>query len=169
VDKVFGISTPRSTPDPWHLQPGSQADSAAADELQQAMRINPKLRRCIHSSGWSICWVATANRRFRISTELESIRGLHLANSRLGWLLRETGSWRKLPRCCTRTRTRPDDPGRCSTSRSLFRVRAKTEEAVRLLERVVRQLPDYSPAHVLLARMYFKLKRLKTPGGADNH
>jgi hypothetical protein len=30
---------------------------------------------------------------------------------------------------------------------------------VRLLEGVVKELPSYSPAHVLLARLYFKLKR----------
>ena len=35
----------------------------------------------------------------------------------------------------------------------------KTEEAAKLLETVIKELPNYSPAHVLLARVYFKLKR----------
>jgi Tfp pilus assembly protein PilF len=33
-------------------------------------------------------------------------------------------------------------------------------EAVELLEKVTKVMPDYSPAHVLLARLYFKLKRI---------
>jgi hypothetical protein len=31
--------------------------------------------------------------------------------------------------------------------------------AVDCLEHVVRQAPDFTPAHVLLARLYYKLKR----------
>jgi hypothetical protein len=34
-----------------------------------------------------------------------------------------------------------------------------TQEAVNLLERVVSQTPDFRSAHVLLARLYYKLKR----------
>ena len=36
---------------------------------------------------------------------------------------------------------------------------------VALLERVVKQLPDFTQAHVVLARLYFKLKR---PQDAEN-
>jgi len=41
---------------------------------------------------------------------------------------------------------------------------SKTEMAVDCLEHVVGQAPDFTPAHVLLARLYYKLKR---PGDAE--
>ena len=41
----------------------------------------------------------------------------------------------------------------------VFLAKGETQEAVGLLERVVKEAPDYSAAHVLLARLYYKLKR----------
>ena len=54
---------------------------------------------------------------------------------------------------------RPDDPGPMFQLAQLVNAQGKPEEAVQLLEGVVKILPKYSPAHVLLARLYFKLKR----------
>ena len=42
----------------------------------------------------------------------------------------------------------------------LVQSQGSTQEAVNLLERVVSQTPDFRSAHVLLARLYYKLKRI---------
>src|SRR5262249_14335495 len=54
---------------------------------------------------------------------------------------------------------RPDDPGALFQLAQLLQAQGKTEETVKSLEQVVTILPDYMQAHVLLARLYFKLKR----------
>ena len=54
---------------------------------------------------------------------------------------------------------RPNDPAPMFQLAQLVNAQGKPEEAAKLLEAVVAQLPNYNQAHVLLARVYFKLKR----------
>jgi predicted Zn-dependent protease len=41
----------------------------------------------------------------------------------------------------------------------LLQAKGANQEAATMLEQVVKQLPDFTQAHVVLARLYFKLGR----------
>lgn len=82
------------------------------------------------------------------------------ANYRLGRLLREDGNLVDAAvRIQTALQLRPDDTGTLYEQAQLLQSQGKTEMAVDCLEHVVRKAPDFTPAHVLLARLYYKLKR----------
>jgi tetratricopeptide (TPR) repeat protein len=93
-------------------------------------------------------------------TELTINPNDFIANTRLGWLYREDGKLDEGERLLKRAlELRPNDPGPMFQLAQLVNQQGKTEEAAKLLEGVTQILPKYSPAHVLLARLYFKLKR----------
>ncbi|MFH4171070.1 tetratricopeptide repeat protein, partial [Acinetobacter baumannii] len=74
------------------------------------------------------------------------------ANARLGWLLREDGRLDEAAKYLqTALALRPDDGSVLYQMAQLAQAKGDTEEAVRLLERVVEKMPKFTAAHVLLA------------------
>jgi tetratricopeptide (TPR) repeat protein len=134
----------------------------ALDELKQAVALDPGLPTA-HSQ-LAIAYLLSGNRDLAIEEfrrELEVNPKDFIANTRLGWLLREDGKIEEAEALLRRAlELRPDDPGPLFQLAQLARSEGKTREAIELLERVTQVLPDYSPAHVLLARLYLKLKRV---------
>jgi tetratricopeptide (TPR) repeat protein len=152
-----------------HLVMGSLASAnrdfnKALEELRRARDIDPSLPTVNSRIGTAL--LMSGDRAAAISAFEAEIAVNPLdydANARLGWLYREDG---KLDAAETRLRKalelRPGDPTMLYQLAQLVQARGQTDEAVALLERVVAATPDFQPAHVLLARLYFKLKR-----GAD--
>jgi tetratricopeptide (TPR) repeat protein len=133
----------------------------AADELRQAIEANPKLPTAHSQLG--VVYLMSGNREQAVQafqTELTINPNDFIANTRLGWLYREDGKLDEGERLLKRAlELRPNDPGPMFQLAQLVNQQGKTEEAAKLLEGVTQILPKYSPAHVLLARLYFKLKR----------
>ncbi len=85
----------------------------------------------------------------------------YTANAFLGWLYLEARQPDQAAAYLNRARKiKPDDPDLLFQIARLARLEDKQEEAATLLQRVVAAKPDYTPAHVLLAQTYIKLKRL---------
>jgi tetratricopeptide (TPR) repeat protein len=134
----------------------------AVDELKLAVELNPKLPTAHSQLG--VVYLLTGNRDLAIQEfrkELEVNPKDFTANTRLGWLMREEGKFAEAEALLRRgLELRPEDPGPLFQLAQLAQAEGKYEEAVSLLERITKILPDYNPAHVLLARLYFKLKRV---------
>ena len=54
---------------------------------------------------------------------------------------------------------RPDDTAALYQMAQLVQAKGDNAEAVSLLERVINRAPDFTPAHVVLARLYYKVGR----------
>jgi len=149
-----------------HLVMGSLASAkrdfkTAVDELSQARAINPKLPTVNARLGSTYLMSGdreSAVRAFEAELEVNPLD--YEANARLAALYREDG---RLDEASARIRKalelRPGDPWMLYQSAQVAQAGGRPEEAVALLERVVAAMPDFNPAHVLLARLYFKLKR----------
>jgi len=86
----------------------------------------------------------------------------YTANAFLGWLYLEAHDLDKASTYLARARQiHPDDPDLLFQFARLARLQDKQKDAAELLERVVSAKPNYVPAHVLLAQVYMKLKRLE--------
>ena len=84
----------------------------------------------------------------------------YTANAFLGWLYLEAQETAKAEVYLKRAvQTKPDDPDLLFQVARLARQQDHQQEAAGLLERVIKAKPDYTPAHVLLAQTYIKLKR----------
>ena len=133
----------------------------AIDELKQATRLNPKLPTAHSQLG--VAYLLSGARELAIQEfkqELEFNPRDFNANVRLGWVYREDGKLEEADPLLRRAlELRPDDPGALFQLAQLVQAQGKIDETVKLLEQVVTILPDYMQAHVLLARLYFKLKR----------
>jgi tetratricopeptide (TPR) repeat protein len=133
----------------------------AIDELKQATRLNPRLPTAHSQLG--VAYMLSGARELAVQEfkqELEFNPRDFNANVRLGWLFREDGKLEEAEPLLRRAlELRPDDPGALFQVAQLVQAQGKTDETVKLLEQVVTILPDYMQAHVLLARLYFKLKR----------
>ncbi len=82
------------------------------------------------------------------------------ALARLGRLYREDGRLDEAAPLLERAASlRPHDTGPLFELAQLIQARGDDAGAVRRLEQVVSQTPDFIAAHVLLARLYYKLKR----------
>ena len=86
----------------------------------------------------------------------------YTANAFLGWLYLEARQPGQAATYLKRARQiKPNDPDLLFQLARLARLEGNQQEAASLLERVVADKPDYTPAHVLLAQTYIKLKRLE--------
>jgi tetratricopeptide (TPR) repeat protein len=86
----------------------------------------------------------------------------YTANAFLGWLYLEARDLDKATTYLTRARQiHPDDPDLLFQFARLARLQDRQKDAAVLLEQVVAAKPKYVPAHVLLAQVYIKLKRLE--------
>ena len=82
------------------------------------------------------------------------------ANVRLGWIYREDGRLDEAaPLLKKALELRPNDISSLYQMAQLAAAKGDTAAAVSLLERVTTRTPEFSPAHVLLARLYYKLGR----------
>ena len=133
----------------------------AAEELRQAVEMNPKLPTAHSQLG--VVYLMTGNRDLAIKAfhdELALSPNDFVANTRLGWLYREDNRLDEGEKLLKRSlELRPNDPAPMFQLAQLVNAQGKPEEAAKYLEAVVAQLPNYNQAHVLLARIYFKLKR----------
>lgn len=86
----------------------------------------------------------------------------YTANAFLGWLYLEAHDLDKATTYLNRARQiHPDDPDLLFQFARLARLQDRQKDAAVLLEQVVAAKPKYVPAHVLLAQVYMKLKRLE--------
>ncbi len=82
------------------------------------------------------------------------------ANAYLGWLYLEERRYQEASeRLTAALRQKPDNSGILYQLGQIQHASGQIENAAALLERVVKNQPDFVPAHVLLARVYLKLKR----------
>lgn len=84
------------------------------------------------------------------------------ANAFLGWLYLEAHQNQQAALYLKRARqVKPDDADLLFQVARLARAEGNHQEAASLLEKVIAAKPDYTPAHVLLAQTYIKLKRVQ--------
>ena len=138
----------------------------AIKDFSVAVSLNPRLPLLHSQLGNAYFYSGDREQAKREFTEELKINPRDFnANYRLGRLLREDGSLVDAEaRLLTALQLRPDDTGTLYEKAQLLQSQSKTEMAVDCLEHVVGQAPDFTPAHVLLARLYYKLKR---PGDAE--
>ena len=162
VDRIFGAGESAEA----HLLMGiallgRQDYPAAKEELKRAVQINAKLPtanalygRCLLAMGES----EAAERAFR--AELDVNVNDFEANLQLGHMRRTAQKFDDASMYFERALTiRPND---LTTRKLLAGLRlqtGRTEEAVALLEAIVKEAPDLVEAHVQLATAYNRLKR----------
>jgi tetratricopeptide (TPR) repeat protein len=133
----------------------------AVEELTRAKELNPRLPSVRSQLGYAL--LCTGNTRLAIpelQAELADNPQDFNANACLGWLYQEENRTEEAAVLLKRAlELKPNDTGTLFQLASQTLALGQKEEALRLLERVVKQRPDYTPAHVLLARLYFLLKR----------
>jgi tetratricopeptide (TPR) repeat protein len=133
----------------------------AIDELKQALQLNPKLPTAHERLGRAYLSVAEYQRaaeEFR--AELEGNPLDFHANTSLGFLLLKDKRYDEaLERLAVARAQDPSHPAPLFLTGQIHQEHGEAAKAAELLEQVVVQQPDYTPAHVLLARAYAKLKR----------
>lgn len=137
---------------------------AAIEELTRAAELDAKLPS-VHSHLGRAYFVA--GERERAAAEFEAELAINPrdfdSHLRLGVLKREDGDAQAAAIHLRRAlELRPDDAGAMFQLAQVVQLTpgaSATDEAVRLLERAIARAPDFTQAHVLLARLYFKSKR----------
>ena len=162
VDRVFGAGDSAEA----HLLLGiahfSQHDyRAAKTELERALKLNPRLPTAHAVYGRSLMLLGepdAAERAFR--KELEVNINDFDANLQLGNIRKMAQRFAEASAYLERAATiRPHDLAARKLLASLRLQTGKTEEAVRMLEAIVKEAPDAVDAHVQLATGYNRLKR----------
>ena len=162
VDRVFGGGESAEA----HLLLGiahfSQHDyRAAKTELERAIKLNPRLPTAHAVYGRSLMLLGepdAAERAFR--KELEVNVNDFEANLQLGNLRKMAQRFSEASAYLERATTiRPNDLAARKLLASLRLQTGQTEEAVRMLEAIVKEAPDAVDAHVQLATGYNRLKR----------
>lgn len=144
----------------FYLVTGDFRDAILA--LQQAQRLDPRLTQL--GSALAEAYALTGNseaaaKMFR--SQLQKNPSDFEANSFLGWLCLEDQQLEEATKYLNRAHAlRPSDPGLNFQLARLARAQGNDARAVEILEAVVAQQPENAPAHVLLATLYFKLKRI---------
>jgi tetratricopeptide (TPR) repeat protein len=162
VDRVFGAGDSAEA----HLllglaYLGRQDYRSAKEELQRAVQLNPKLPTAHSLYGRALRALGDqdgAERAFR--TELEHNINDFEANLQLGNLRKDTQRFADASTYLERAMSiRPADLVARKLLASLRLQTGRTEEAVQLLEALVKDAPDLLEAHVQLATAYNRLKR----------
>jgi tetratricopeptide (TPR) repeat protein len=150
-----------------HLLMGSLSLAAknfpkAIEELNQAEQINPRLPTLHSQLGTAYLFSGDREHALKAyANELEINKRDFEANLRLGMLYREDQRLGEAETLLKRALDlRPGETYILYQLALLSQAKGATDEAVKLLEQVVGALPEFTQAHVLLARLYFKLKRL---------
>ena len=162
VDRVFGAGESAEA----HLLMGiaylgRQDYRAAHDELERAVKLNPKLPTAHSLYGRSLLALGNheaAERAFR--RELAININDFEANLQLGHLRRTAQKFEEASAYLERAMTiRPRDLAGRKLLASLRLQTGRTEEAVAMLEEIVKEAPELIEAHVQLATGYNRLKR----------
>jgi tetratricopeptide (TPR) repeat protein len=162
VDRVFGGGESAEA----HLLLGiahfTQHDyRAAKTELERAIKLNPRLPTAHAVYGRSLMLLGepdAAERAFR--KELEVNINDFEANLQLGNLRKMAQRFSEASAYLERASTiRPNDLAARKLLASLRLQTGQTEEAVRMLEAIVKEAPEAVDAHVQLATGYNRLKR----------
>jgi tetratricopeptide (TPR) repeat protein len=133
----------------------------ALDELRRAQQLNPALVEMETSLGRAYAIIGNqemATRLFEAQVERNpsDVDALKL----LGWLYAESHRASDAREVLNRAlRIRPEDADVLFELGRLSRESGDLTQAAELLERVVAAKPDHTKAHVLLAQIYFRLKK----------
>lgn len=158
----------RSDTAPAHLISGSyylatREYRQSLDHLRRARELNPDLPEL--GTTLADAYALTGSQDLAVKMFENELRANPLdytANAFLGWLYLEARQTEQAAVYLKRARQiRPDDPDLLFQIARLARLDGNHQEAAALLERVVAAKPDYTPAHVLLAQTYIKLKRMQ--------
>jgi tetratricopeptide (TPR) repeat protein len=134
----------------------------ALEEFRRAETLNPSLSGLFSELGHA--YAMTGNRVLAMQMfekQLQESPGDANATAFLAWYYREDGRVDEATNLLrTAQRQQIDDPGVLFQMAQLSQARGESAAAIALLEKVVLQRPDYTPAHVVLSQLYFKQKRL---------
>jgi tetratricopeptide (TPR) repeat protein len=162
VDRIFGAGESAEA----HLlmgiaHLGRQDFQSAREELEKAVKLNPRLPTAQSLYGRSLLTLGDqegAERAFRRELDL-NVNDFD-ANLQLGNLRRRSQRLEEASAYLERAVTiRPDDLAARKLLADLRLQTGRTEEAVQMLELIVKQAPDLVEAHVQLATAYNRLKR----------
>ncbi len=135
--------------------------NAALQELATARQLNDKLPTLRTQMGYAYLLLAdyepAAN---ELLAALKQTPDDFHANAYLGWLyIQEKRYGEAAERLALVLRQQPDNATILYQLGHIHQINGQAEQAAALLERVVKQRPDFVAAHVILARVYLKLKR----------
>ena len=163
IDRAFGTLDSAEA----HLIKGAfhlaTADyRAALATLLRAKELNPKLPGLRSQLGYAQAYLGN---RTEAAAEFEAeLKDNPLdfnANACLGWLYRSDGRLDEAGELLRRALgLQPENSSVLFQLALLAQARRQTQEATRLLEGIVKLKPDFTAAHVLLARLYYQAKRL---------
>src|SRR6266550_84590 len=133
----------------------------AIEEFNQAKELNPRLPSLHSQLGEANMFSGNREQAAKeFAAELEINPRDFNANVRLGWIYREDGRLAEAATLLKRALDlRPNDIASLYQMAQLAMTKGENAEAVGLLERVTARSPEFTPAHVLLARLYYKLNR----------
>jgi len=134
---------------------------AAIQELTKAKQLNEKLPTLQTQLGYAYLLLSEDEQAIaEFLAALAQNPDDFQANAYLGWLyIKEKQYPEATERLTAALRQKPDNSGILYQLGQIQHASGQIENAASLLERVVKQQPDFVPAHVLLARVYMKLKR----------
>jgi tetratricopeptide (TPR) repeat protein len=149
-----------------HLVRGSilnarKKPQAALAELTRAKQLNEKLPTLRTQSGYAHLLLVEYE---KAASELLAALGQnpddYHANAYLGWLhIQEKRYPEAAERLLTALRQKPDNATILYQLGQIQQINGQVETAVTTLERAVKLRPEFIPAHVLLAKLYSRLKR----------
>jgi tetratricopeptide (TPR) repeat protein len=133
----------------------------AVEELTEARRLNSKLPTLNSQLGYA--YLLTDKRKDALPLFQEELMinpSDFNANAFGGWLCREDGRLDEASVLLKRALDlKPNDSGILFQLAQIAKSREFFPEAAALLESVIARRPDFTPAHILLAQTYNKLKR----------
>jgi tetratricopeptide (TPR) repeat protein len=149
-----------------HLVRGSLLNAqreakAALEELTKAKQMNEKLPTLRAQLGYAyLLLIEYEKAAAEFLTALEQNPNDFHANAYLGWLyIQEKRYAEAAERLATVLRQKPDNATILYQLGQIQQFNGQVEKALETLERAVALRPDFISAHVLLARVYSKLKR----------
>jgi len=133
----------------------------AIDELTEAKRLNPQLSTVHSQLGHALLRLGDSDAALSaFQNELVNNRADFNANANLGWLFLRQGQYDEAAKFLQKAMAlRPADTGLLYMMAQIYQAKGQYPEGVELLEKVVRNQPNYAPAHVILSRLYARLKR----------
>ncbi len=136
-------------------------NKAAAQHLARAVELNPNLptvhalyAQALKETGDS----DSAAEQFRLELKLNPYD--YVANIETSLLLKQEGKLEEALACLDRAvMVRPGDPGALYQRAAVHLLQGKNDEARVELERLIKDYPEFTEAHVSLATVYYRLKR----------
>lgn len=134
---------------------------AAMEELTKAKQLNATLPTLRTQMGYAyLLLVEYEKAASEFQAALDQNAGDFHANSYLGWLyIQEKRYIEAAERLTAALSQKPDNATILYQLGQILHIGGEVEKAAGTLEKAVKLRPDFVPAHVLLARVYSKLKR----------